>query len=221
MVEDFAKNFVKVIFLAEEESRRLGHNLVCTEQILLAIIGSENSVAAKVLKSMGVTLEQARIEVEKIIGRGSDLLDFGIPFSPKASRAYELAEEESQQLGHEFTSTEGLLLGTIRIEDGNALKVLANLGIDSTKIRDLVVRMLNENTEVTEDSTDSDSHFLEILRRARSTGDVDDCQILLAIERIRNVEQNISAIVPCINALNANMRALQEWVEQIDLKSQS
>ena len=214
---------IKATVLAQLESRQLGHNFVGTEQILLGTIGVENSVAAKVLKSMGVTLEQARIEVEKVIGRGSGYVAarLGPPFTSNAARALELAEEESQQLGHNYIGAEHLLLGTLRIEDGNALKVLANLGVDSTKIRDLVVRMLNENTEVTEDSTDSDSNFLEILRRARTTGRVEDWQILEAIERIRDVEQNITAVVQCLSALNANMTALRERVEQIDLKSQS
>jgi ATP-dependent Clp protease ATP-binding subunit ClpC len=148
MAEGLTEEFIKIIMLAQEESRRLGHNFVCTEQILIGTIGEETSVAAKVLKSMGVTLEQARIEVEKIIGRGSDLAATDIPFSPKACRALDLAEEEAQQFGRNQIDAEHLLLGALRIEDGIALQVLANLGIDATEIRYLVVRMLGENTEV-------------------------------------------------------------------------
>jgi ATP-dependent Clp protease ATP-binding subunit ClpA len=147
-VKGFAQKFYKVIMLAQEESRRLGHSFVCTEQILLGVLSEETSVAAKVLKSKGVTLEHARIEVEKIIERGSDFVPIDIPFSPKACRALDLALEEAQQLGRSYyIDIEHLLLGTLRIEDGIALQVLANLGVDATEIRDLVVRRLGENAE--------------------------------------------------------------------------
>jgi ATP-dependent Clp protease ATP-binding subunit ClpA len=146
-VKGFTVESIKVIMLAQDESRRIGHHLVDTEQILIGTISVETSIAAKVLKSMGVTLERARIEVEKIIGRSSDLAAVDIPFSPKACRALELAEEEAQQFGRNQIDAEHLLLGTLRIEDGVALQVLANLGVDATEIRNLVVRMLGENTE--------------------------------------------------------------------------
>jgi ATP-dependent Clp protease ATP-binding subunit ClpA len=150
-VKGFAEKFFKVIMLAQDESRRLGHSFVCTEQILLGILGEETSIAAKVLKSKGVTLEHARIEVEKITGRCSNFSDFvpiEIPFSPKARRALDLALEEAQQLGRKYyIDIEHLLLGTLRIEDGIALQVLANLGVDATEIRSLVVGRLGENTE--------------------------------------------------------------------------
>jgi ATP-dependent Clp protease ATP-binding subunit ClpA len=148
-VKGFTEKSIKVIMFAQEESRRLGHRFVGTEQILLGTLTEETSVAAKVLKSMGVTLENARIEVEKIIGRSSDFVAFEIPpFSPKASRAVDLAyEEAAQQLGSDYIDVEHLLLGTLRIEDGTALQVLVNLGVDATEIRDLVFRRLGENTE--------------------------------------------------------------------------
>jgi ATP-dependent Clp protease ATP-binding subunit ClpA len=139
-VKGFTVESIKVIMLAQDESRRIGHHLVGTEQILLGTISVENNIAAKVLKSMGVTLERARIEVEKIIGRSSDLAAVDIPFSPKACRALDLAEEEAQQFGRNQIDAEHLLLGTLRIEDGVALQVLANLGVDATEIRNLVVR---------------------------------------------------------------------------------
>jgi ATP-dependent Clp protease ATP-binding subunit ClpA len=147
-VKGFAEKFFKVIMLAQDESRRLGHSFVCTEQILLGTLSEETSIAARVLKSKGVTLEHARIEVEKITGRGSDFVPIEIPFSPKARRALDLALEEAQQLGRKYyIDIEHLLLGTLRIEDGIALQVLANLGVDATEIRSLVVGRLGENTE--------------------------------------------------------------------------
>ena len=82
MFERFTEKAIKVIMLAQEEARRLGHNFVGTEQILLGLIGEGTGVAAKVLKSMGVNLKDARIEVEKIIGRGSGFVAVEIPFTP-------------------------------------------------------------------------------------------------------------------------------------------
>lgn len=85
--------------LAQEEARRLGHNFVGTEQILLGLIGEGTGIAAKVLKSMGVNLKEARVEVEKIIGRGSGFVAVEIPFTPRAKRVLELSLEEARQLG--------------------------------------------------------------------------------------------------------------------------
>ena len=85
--------------LAQEEARRLGHNFVGTEQILLGLIGEGTGIAAKVLKSMGINLKDARVEVEKIIGRGSGFVAVEIPFTPRAKRVLELSLEEARQLG--------------------------------------------------------------------------------------------------------------------------
>jgi ATP-dependent Clp protease ATP-binding subunit ClpC len=99
MFERFTEKAIKVIMLAQEEARRLGHNFVGTEQILLGLIGEGTGIAAKVLKSMGVNLKEARVEVEKIIGRGSGFVAVEIPFTPRAKRVLELSLEEARQLG--------------------------------------------------------------------------------------------------------------------------
>ena len=121
MFERFTEKAIKVIMLAQEEARRLGHNFVGTEQILLGLIGEGTGVAAKVLKSLGVNLKDSRIEVEKIIGRGSGFVAVEIPFTPRAKRVmFErftekaikvimLAQEEARRLGHNFVGTEQIL----------------------------------------------------------------------------------------------------------------
>jgi ATP-dependent Clp protease ATP-binding subunit ClpC len=149
MFERFTEKAIKVIMLAQEEARRLGHNFVGTEQILLGVIGEGTGVAAKVLKSMGVNLKDARIEVEKIIGRGSGFVAVEIPFTPRAKRVLELSLEEARQLGHNYIGTEHLLLGLIREGEGVAARVLENLGVDLGKVRTEVIRMLGETAEVT------------------------------------------------------------------------
>lgn len=105
MFERFTEKAIKVIMLAQEEARRLGHNFVGTEQILLGLIGEGTGIAAKVLKSMGINLKDARVEVEKIIGRGSGFVAVEIPFTPRAKRVLELSLEEARQLGKSLLSS--------------------------------------------------------------------------------------------------------------------
>jgi ATP-dependent Clp protease ATP-binding subunit ClpC len=145
MFERFTEKAIKVIMLAQEEARRLGHNFVGTEQILLGLIGEGTGVAAKTLKSMGVSLKDARIEVEKIIGRGSGFVAVEIPFTPRAKRVLELSWDEARQLGHNYIGTEHLLLGLIREGEGVAVRVLENLGVDLSRVRSNVIRMLGES----------------------------------------------------------------------------
>ncbi len=145
MFERFTEKAIKVIMLAQEEARRLGHNFVGTEQILLGLIGEGTGIAAKTLKSMGVNLKDARVEVEKIIGRGSGFVAVEIPFTPRAKRVLELSWDEARQLGHNYIGTEHLLLGLIREGEGVAARVLENLGVDLNKVRSNVVKMLGDS----------------------------------------------------------------------------
>jgi len=147
MFERFTEKAIKVIMLAQEEARRLGHNFVGTEQILLGLIGEGTGIAAKVLKSMGINLKDARVEVEKIIGRGSGFVAVEIPFTPRAKRVLELSLEEARQLGHNYIGSEHLLLGLLREGEGVAARVLENLGADPGNIRTQAIRMIGESAE--------------------------------------------------------------------------
>lgn len=157
MFERFTEKAIKVIMLAQEEARRLGHNFVGTEQILLGLIGEGTGIAAKTLKSMGVNLKDARVEVEKIIGRGSGFVAVEIPFTPRAKRVLELSWDEARQLGHNYIGTEHLLLGLIREGEGVAARVLENLGVDLTKVRSHVIRLLGETGASTTGSSTATS----------------------------------------------------------------
>ena len=148
MFERFTEKAIKVIMLAQEEARRLGHNFVGTEQILLGLIGEGTGIAAQVLKSMNVNLKDARIEVEKIIGRGSGFVAVEIPFTPRAKRVLELSLEEARQLGHNYIGTEHLLMGLVREGEGVAARVLENLSVNISSIRTEVIQMLGDNTDV-------------------------------------------------------------------------
>nr|WMP11918.1 Clp protease ATP binding subunit [Laurencia australis]WMP12130.1 Clp protease ATP binding subunit [Laurencia australis] len=152
MFERFTEKAIKVIMLAQEEARRLGHNFVGTEQILLGLIGEGTGIAAQVLKSMNVNLKDARIEVEKIIGRGSGFVAVEIPFTPRAKRVLELSLEEARQLGHNYIGTEHLLMGLVREGEGVAARVLENLAVNVSSIRSEVIQMLGDNADASTSS---------------------------------------------------------------------
>jgi ATP-dependent Clp protease ATP-binding subunit ClpC len=169
MFERFTEKAIKVIMLSHEEARRLGHNFISTELILAGLVGEKTGIAAKVLKSMGVELTNTRTEIEKIIGRGSGYIAIEIPFTPEAKRALEFAQEESEELGHNYIGTEHLLLGSIE-EASIATRVLETLDVDLTKIRSQVVRMLGETTEVviTPEVSTETTQQLETIRLLKS-----------------------------------------------------
>jgi ATP-dependent Clp protease ATP-binding subunit ClpC len=148
MFERFTEKAIRVVMLAQEESRRLKHNFVGTEQILLGLIAEDSGIAAKVLKSQGTNLLEMRVEVEKLVGKGSGFPSTEIPFTPRSKRLLSLALDEAQRLGHNYVGTEHLLLGLIQDGQGVAAQVLANLGIDPTEIRTQVMQMLSESMAV-------------------------------------------------------------------------
>ena len=135
MFERFTEKAIKVVMLSQEESRRLGHNFVGTEQILLGLIGEGTGVAYKVLRSVELNLKDARMEVERIIGRGSGFVAVEIPFTPRAKRVLENSIEESRELGHGYIGTEHILLALLDEDDGVAWRLFEDLKIDIEKLR--------------------------------------------------------------------------------------
>lgn len=192
--ERFTEKAVKAILLSQEESRRLGHNFVGTEQILIGLIGENTGIGAKVLKSMGINLEDARIEVEKIVGRGSGCVTVEIPFTPRAKRVLELSLEEARHLGHNYIGTEHLLLGLIREGEGVAARALENLGVDLTKVRTQVIRRLGETTEVM------------ITPEFFSTATIQPLEIILLFQ---SIEEKTIAIVRAVDEVKDDVAALR------------
>jgi len=135
MWEPFTERARRSIVLAQEEAQRLGNNYIGTEHILLGIISEGESLAAKVLETLGVNLAKVRQEVEAIVGRGGQTVQQEMVFTPRAKRVIELAFEEARQLNHNYIGTEHLLLGLIREGEGVAARVLTNLGVDPAKVR--------------------------------------------------------------------------------------
>ncbi len=130
--ERFTQKAIQTIILAQNESSRLRHAYVGTEQLLLGLISEGTGIAAQVLTAAGVNLETTRLEVEKIIGYGRRTPGETdeIPFTPRAKRALEQALAESRKLGHNYIGTEHLLFGILREREGLGAKVLQIMGVD-------------------------------------------------------------------------------------------
>jgi len=130
--------------LAQEEARRLGHNFVGSEQILLGLIGEGNGIAAKCLKSFGFNLKDTRIAVEKICGRGDGSIAIEIPFTPDAKRQLAFSWDEARQLGHSFIGTENVLLGLLNLPESTGMKILGSFKMEEKNIRSSIIRALGE-----------------------------------------------------------------------------
>lgn len=146
MFERFTEKAIKVIMLAQEEARRLGHNFVGTEQILLGLFGEGSGVAGKALRAQHLTLSALRLEVEKIIGRGTGFVAVEIPFTPRAARVLELSWARARQLGHNWIGTEHLMLALLDEGLGVAYRVLTVLKVDLAELeKDVIERSKAQN----------------------------------------------------------------------------
>ncbi len=143
MFQRFTDRARQVVVLAQVEARRLDHNWIGTEHILLGLIDEGGGVAAKALESLGIGLDPVRQQVEEIIGRGQQAPSGHIPFTPRAKKVLELSLRESMQLGHDYIGTEHILLGLLREGDGVAAQVLVRLGADLDRVRQQVIRLLH------------------------------------------------------------------------------
>jgi len=144
----FTERAQKVILIAQEEAKRLNHDYVGTEHILLGLVALDEGVAAQVLHNLNIDLRKIRAEVERIVGTGENVMLLGeIPFSPRAKKVLELAVEEASNLGHYYVGTEHLLLGLLREEEGVAARVLENLGLKLDIVREEIINLLGEPTK--------------------------------------------------------------------------
>lgn len=143
MAKRFTENAQKIILIAQEEAKRLNHDYVGTEHILLGLSAIDGTVSHKILSGMGITFRKVRQEIEKMVGIGDTIMLLGeIPFTPRAKAVLEFSVEESQLLSTEHIGTEHILLGLIREEEGMAGKILENLGISLPVLRDAVLNFL-------------------------------------------------------------------------------
>jgi len=143
LFERFTERARQVVVLAQEESRALRHIYIGTEHILLGLLREEEGLAARVLQSLGITVERVRDQVAQIIGRGEEPPVDMFPFTPRAKKVLELALREALSLGHNYIGTEHILLGLLRENEGIAVRILIKLDAKPETIRNEVIRMLS------------------------------------------------------------------------------
>jgi ATP-dependent Clp protease ATP-binding subunit ClpC len=146
MYERFTDRARKVMQLANQEAQRFNHEYIGTEHILLGLVKEGSGVAANVLKNLDVDLRKIRLEVEKIVQSGPDMVTMGkLPQTPRAKKVIEYAIEEARNLNHNYVGTEHLLLGLLREQEGVAAQVLMNLGLKLEDVREEVLNLLGHN----------------------------------------------------------------------------
>ncbi len=142
MFERFTERARQVVVLAQEEARSLKHNYIGTEHLLLGLLREEEGIAAQVLTTLDVSLDEVRMQVAQIVGMGDEVAAGQIPFTPRAKKVLELALREALSLGHNYIGTEHILLGLIKENEGVAARILLEFDADSEKIRNEIMRKL-------------------------------------------------------------------------------
>ena len=146
MYERFTDRARKVMQLANQEAQRFNHEYIGTEHILLGLVKEGSGVAANVLKNLEIDLRKIRLEVEKIVQTGPDMVTMGkLPQTPRAKKVIEYSIEEARNLNHNYVGTEHLLLGLLREQEGVAAQVLMNLGLKLEDVREEVLNLLGHN----------------------------------------------------------------------------
>lgn len=153
MFERFTDRARKVMQLANQEAQRFNHEYIGTEHILLGLVKEGSGVAANVLKNLDIDLKKVRLEVEKFVQTGPDMVTIGrLPQTPRAKKVIDYSIEEARNLNHNYVGTEHLLLGLLREQEGVAAQVLMSLGLKLEDVREEVLNLLGHNTMATEES---------------------------------------------------------------------
>jgi len=158
MFERFTDRARKVMALANQEAQRFNHEYIGTEHILLGLVKEGSGVGANVLKNLDVDLRKVRLEVEKLVKAGPEMVTMGkLPQTPRAKKVIEYAIEEARNLNHNYVGTEHLLLGLLREHDGVAAQVLMNLGLKLDEVREEVLNLLGAGSEQSEGTSGTSS----------------------------------------------------------------
>src|SRR5688572_19258321 len=148
MYERFTDRARKVMQLANQEAQRFNHEYIGTEHVLLGLIKEGSGVAANVLKNLDIDLRKIRLEVEKLVQSGPDMVTMGkLPQTPRAKKVIEYSMDEARNLGHNYVGTEHILLGLLREQEGVAAQVLMNLGLKLEDVREEVLNLLGHGME--------------------------------------------------------------------------
>jgi ATP-dependent Clp protease ATP-binding subunit ClpC len=240
MFERFTDQARRVVVLAQEEARHLNHNYIGTEHLLLGLLHEGEGVAAEALKSLGISLEAVRAQVQETVGQGVDAPTGHIPFTPRAKKVMELSLREALQLGHNYIGTEHLLLGLIRQPEGVAAQVLAAVDADAARVREQVVWLLTGEGEqagprarlvrmtVPEDLRELDEQVFQVRRQKQAAieaGDLDGAEALrdrerqLLADRARRegewmADMDVEAVIEENRRLHGEVERLRELLRQ-------
>jgi ATP-dependent Clp protease ATP-binding subunit ClpC len=209
----------RVVVLAQDEARELGHGSVGTEHFLLGLLAEGEGVAALVLESLGISPEEARERVEEIAGRGQSAPAGRIPFTAPAKKVLERSLREALQLGHQYIGTEHLLLGLLAGGEGIAFQVLAGLGVGYAQVRERVLGVLAEVGEQADPKTrlvrlpvpaglaDATEQLDQVRRQRKAAFDAGDLEGAAAL---RDREKQLRA---------EKLRLEQEWAAGVDVRA--
>jgi ATP-dependent Clp protease ATP-binding subunit ClpC len=219
LFDRFTDRARRVIPLAQEEARLLGHNYIGTEHLLLGLIHEGEGVAAKALEEFGISLEAVRVQVQETIGQGQTAPTGHIPFTPRAKKVLELSQREALQLGHDYVGTEHLLLGLLREGEGVAAQVLAGFGADHARVREQVLGLLTGEGEragwgtrlvrmtVPADLVDAAEQLAQVRRQKEAAIDAGDLDTAAAL---RDREKQLLA---------DHLRREREWTAGVDVQA--
>ena len=219
MFMQFTDRARRVVVLAENEARGLGHGFAGTGHLLLGLLAEGEGVAAQVLEPLGISLEEARGRVEEIAGRGQGAPAGHIPFTPRATKVLELALQEAVQLGHSYIGTEHLLLALLAEGEGVAAQVLASLGVGYDQARERALSLLagvGEQADprtrlvrlaVPRDLADATDQLGQVRRQKKAALDAGDLEAAAAL---REREKQLRA---------GKLRLEHQWTAGVDVRA--
>lgn len=164
----FSPHFQKIFMIAQEHAKRLNHDYLGSEHILLAITDIDDSIAAIALKNLGVDLKKLRMTIEESIGVGQSMMLLGeIPLSTQAKKIIEYAVEEAQKLGHNYIGSEHIILALVKDEEGIGARILNHMGVRFSNLRQEILKLLGDTAELKQEDED-DIEFEEEEKPSRN-----------------------------------------------------
>jgi len=189
MFERFTDRARRVVVLAQDEARKLDHNYIGTEHILLGLLRDGEGVAVAALDGLGIRLDETRAKVTEIIGRGSEQPSGHIPFTPRAKKVLELSLREALELGNDYIGTEHILLGLIREGQGVAAQVLVDLGASLDHTREKVLELIRGGGAEGESAAELEARMGPEVRVVGSPAQVGEI-----IARLRSIDSRLAAV---------------------------
>jgi len=189
--ERFTERARQVVVLAQGEARALKHNYIGTEHLLLGLLREEEGLAARVLESLDITVEEVRAQVARIVGHGDEAPTASqIPFTPRAKKVLELALREAMSLGHNYIGTEHILLGIVRENQGVGARILLEFDADAETIRNEVLRVLGRHAVHAQENPELRAEIERVRAEKEEAIEAKDFE---KAARLRDLERGLTA----------------------------